>query len=82
MSVYRPSIGVWYAFLSSNGSFDIRAFGLSDDIPVAGNYDGDNKTDIAVFRPSTGVWFIWRSLDNSYDVRQFGISGDIPTISR
>jgi hypothetical protein len=65
-----------------DNSFDIRQFGLNDDIPVAGNYDADDKTDIAVFRPSTGIWYIWRSVDNTYDYKHFGLSGDVPTIAR
>ena len=36
-------------------------WGVSTDYPVAGDYDGDGKTDVAVFRPSTGQWFIIRS---------------------
>jgi hypothetical protein len=70
---------VWYIQRSSNGTFDFRQFGLGDDIPVAGNYDGDNKTDIAVFRPSNGMWYVWRSLDGTFEYRLFGQSGDIPT---
>jgi hypothetical protein len=57
-------------------------FGISEDIPVAGNYDGDSKTDIAVFRPSTGVWYILRSTDGGFQATQFGLSGDVPTSSR
>jgi len=79
---FRPSTGVWYIWKSSDDGFDIRQFGLSGDVPVAGNYDGDTKTDIAVFRPSTGVWYIWRSVDNTFDYRHFGLDGDIPTIAQ
>ncbi len=57
-------------------------FGISEDIPVAGNYDGDNKTDIAVFRPSTGVWYILRSTDGGFQATHFGLTGDVPTSSR
>ena len=34
------------------------AFGTGGDIPVAGNYDGDSKMDVAIFRPTPGDWHI------------------------
>ena len=45
--MFRPSTGAWY----------IPGFGPitwgGGDIPVAGDYDGDGKADVAVFRPRT-----------------------------
>ena len=36
-------------------------WGLSGDVPVPGDFDGDGRTDLAVFRPSTGMWFLLKS---------------------
>jgi len=49
------------------------AWGLTDDIPVPGDYDGDGNTEYAVLRPSNGKWYI-------KDVGTFSwyASGDFP----
>lgn len=78
ISVFRPSERVWYIQNSSNNSYNIQQFGLSDDQIAPTDFDGDGKTDIAVYRPSTGVWYWLNSSNNSYSVVKFGIAGDVP----
>jgi hypothetical protein len=33
-------------------------WGIATDTPVAGDFDGDGKRDLAVYRSSTGMWYI------------------------
>lgn len=87
--VYRPNFGIWYVYPSSGicphpstptgfGGCQLQ-WGLSGDIPLTGDYDGDGKTDYTVFRPSTGTWYIrYSSTDAVTFMGQFGLSGDIP----
>jgi hypothetical protein len=77
MSVFRPSTGVWYLNRSSDGGTTIIPFGLFGDRPVAGDYDGDGRTDIAVFRQANGTWYLLRS-KLGFSAIQFGQTGDVP----
>ncbi|MCY7376599.1 MAG: VCBS repeat-containing protein, partial [Pyrinomonadaceae bacterium] len=43
-AVFRPSNGTWYLQNSTSG-FSGLAFGASSDIPAAGDFDGDGRTD-------------------------------------
>jgi hypothetical protein len=63
-----------------SGSIDPGQWGLSTDIPVAGDYDGDGKFDPTYYRPSTGLWAILKSSSNytTSSSVSWGLSTDIP----
>jgi len=81
IGVFRNSTRVFYQDYNGNGMWDgaviDRAyhFGLSTDIPITGDWDGDSITDIGVFRPSARQFIF-----NTYPVTRttFGLSTDIP----
>ena len=52
IAIFRPSRGGWFILRSGNSFIGGIGYTLggSDDTPVAGDYDGDGKTDIAVYR--------------------------------
>ena len=76
----RPA--AWFVRLSSTNfaSSVIYQWGVSTDVPVPADYDGDGKTDIAVYRPGAGVWYVLLSSTNftTYVTHQWGGSADIP----
>ncbi|MBP6002216.1 MAG: VCBS repeat-containing protein [Pyrinomonadaceae bacterium] len=76
--MFRPSNVTWYVS-KSTGRTEIVTFGASGDKPVAADYDGDGKTDIAVFRPngvSGAEWWIRRSSNSTVFATQFGSTTD------
>ncbi len=61
---------VWYIWQTTAG-FRAMQWGIDSDKIAAGDYDGDNKTDIAVVRPvigtlSAGEFFVFQSSTNSF----------------
>jgi hypothetical protein len=75
-----PTTGTWYIVPSSNPGAPItQQWGIAGDLPVAGDFDGDRKTDFAVWRPSTGNWYVIPSSNPGAPTKQaWGVSGDIP----
>jgi subtilisin family serine protease len=47
-------------------------------IRIAGDFDGDGKTDLAVFSPNLGLWFVLQSSTGQVRTVQFGWSASIP----
>ena len=74
---------VWYVQLSQTGGLYATTFGLTgDDLNAQGDYDGDNKTDVAIWRNSTGQFYIQRTTNPSqFQVQQWGQPGDFPIAS-
>ena len=82
IGIFRPSTGEWYLD-NGNGAWDGCAmdacfvFGMSGDVPVLRDYDGDGKADIAVYRE--GIWYILRSSDGGViAIGWGGLAQDIP----
>ena len=63
---------------SSDGQVTFVQFGASGDLPVASDYDGDGKADVAIFRPNGAngaEWWMQRSTQGLLAL-QFGSSTD------
>jgi hypothetical protein len=77
LTIFRPSTGTWYSFSPWTGTFIAANWGVSTDIPVAGDYDKDGLADPTIFRPGTGQWYVKKSTGGTLAVT-WGVSGDIP----
>ena len=82
--MFRPVTGTWYIRYSSLGygiaNADAFQWGLPGDVPIAGDFDGDGKTELTIFRPANGTWYVrysffGYSIDSS-GVFQWGLPGD------
>jgi hypothetical protein len=90
IGVFRPSTHIYYQDFNGdsvwNGAVIDRAynFGITEDLPVSGDWTNDGISEIGVFRNSTHLFYldyngngVWNGakVDRSYN---FGITGDIP----
>jgi hypothetical protein len=66
---YRPSAQPGVDFVSV-------PWGLSGDLPIRGDFDGDGKTDAAVYRQSDNTWYILQSSDGQIRYENWGLVSD------
>jgi hypothetical protein len=95
IAVFAIEQGSW-AIDTGNGKWDKCAvdkcysgFGQAQDLPVAGDWDGNGKAKIGVFRPSTGQWFLDKNGNGRHDscgidtcVSAFGLPDDLPVVGK
>lgn len=81
----------WVVDANGNTAFDGTAHGqdnafpfggVSGDIPVWGDWNGDGTTKAGVYRPALGEWLLDFTGDHSYSRIYFfgGIAGDLPVV--
>ena len=80
IGVFRPSSN---AFLLRNsntaGPADLNVpFGISGDLSVTGDWDGNGIDDVAIFRPGTQQWLLRLQNGTTITLNAFGQNGDIP----
>lgn len=78
IAIWRPSSGVWWVMGQQGSQAVTFGWGVSVDIPVPGDYDGDGKTDFSVFRPNEGIWYIYPSAGGGWITYSWGLSTDLP----
>jgi hypothetical protein len=72
----------WFTRYTGLASGQTNVFGISTDFFLSGDFDDDNKSDVAVWRPnaSAAFFYILRSSDSTFLPIQWGITGDDPTV--
>jgi hypothetical protein len=79
--------GSWYLnpnnAASNNTNLIAFQYGMSGDIPITGDWNGDGIKTAGIFRPSNATWVLTNT--NSTDLTnlvsfQYGLSSDIPVV--
>ena len=73
MAVWRGAAGRWYLLLSSTSFLYSHAREVqwgdasAGDVPLAGDYDGDGRTDLVLWRRPAGRWYFKRADASIFD---------------
>lgn len=74
--------GVFIGINLATNTFDTPVLlGEVSDFPVAGDFDGNGKSDYCVFRPDTGDWYWKNTQTNVVTMIHFGAIGDKPVMA-
>ena len=94
IGVFRPSTQKFRLDLNGKGSWDgtdvdvgLEPFGLSTDLPIIGDWDGDGSDEIGVFHPEDRCYYlnlncngIWDGEPTDLKLGPFGKKTDIGVI--
>jgi len=79
LALFRPSGGLaTFQTKTLTGSTVSTQLGSAGDIPVPGDYTGDETSDIAVYRPSNGTWYTNTNAGTNYGAKLWGTATDLP----
>jgi hypothetical protein len=76
--VWRPKEGNWYEFDFVKGKSVAIQWGVSGDVPVRMDINGDGIKDNIIWRPSEGNWYSRAQQGIPVIIQQWGVRGDIP----
>jgi Calx-beta domain-containing protein/VCBS repeat protein len=86
---FYPATGSWYVVLAASriatdngGVGQWSAFGSASMVPVAADYDGDGKTDLALYDPATQLFWIRRSSTQTDVSIALPGAGSVPVLKR
>jgi hypothetical protein len=81
---YTTDNPTWYLRNSNNGGWEdiLFRYGRSNDIPVAGDWNGDGIDTIGVFRSDSANWYLKNDNDGGSAnlVFKYGVPGDTPLV--
>ncbi|OPX65120.1 hypothetical protein [Methanoregula sp. PtaB.Bin085] len=79
VGVYRSSSHMFYLRPGTwpSGATSVINWGVSTDIPVTGDWNGNGITDVGIYRPSTHMFYL-RTPGSPTTAIDWGVSTDIP----
>ncbi len=81
-AVYRPSTNTFFDRCTNESSSTVFSspFGTTNDLPVAGDWNGNGFSSIGVYRPSTNTFFLSNDFSTVAIVTPLGAPGDLPVV--
>lgn len=77
VGVYNPGPGAWFRRGVDRGVPGI-AFGVGGTLPVAGDWTGDGRDEVAYYDPRDGGWYLRGQVARGAPSFRFGFVGTLP----